>query len=129
MDEFEALLKRQPLRSVPTEWRREILAAADNAPAEPWWRPWFYPSPVAWAAIAATWLVIIGLNAAARVEPPQTAAHRQESVNGIHAALAERQRLLNELADPDPGKTVSRDVTQPGSARSAYPQFMGDLLC
>ncbi len=79
-DDFEQYLQRQPIRPVPTEWRREILSAVaavppNNAADKPlWrfrvvdlvtastpklgWREWFWPSPAAWATLATVWLVI-----------------------------------------------------------------------
>src|SRR6185503_16798594 len=70
--DFEKQLQRQPLRAAPGEWREEILQAslASVSPhasrlapdALPWWREWLWPSPQAWAGLAAVWLVILGLN-------------------------------------------------------------------
>ncbi len=68
---FEKSLQSQPLRPIPPAWRAEILAAAAETPSQPewkagriesWWRALLWPSPVAWAGVAAVWLLIAGLN-------------------------------------------------------------------
>ena len=74
LDGFEQRLQRQEMRRVPTEWRREIVAAKpfrgsaespsrDFGTTRPtnWLRDLLWPSPYAWGAVAATWLVIVGL--------------------------------------------------------------------
>ena len=75
-DPFEQRLRCQPLRQVPTEWRADILAAAKaschEAPKQiavagqsiliEWWRLWFARLPVAWSALAAIWIALIGVN-------------------------------------------------------------------
>jgi hypothetical protein len=77
-DDFESLLKRQPLRPVPPEWRTGILdrASAGVKPV-PGFRPlrrspllaglreWLWPHPVAWAGLAAGWVLVGALNSAA----------------------------------------------------------------
>ena len=66
--DFENELKRQPLRDIPPEWKREILRAA--SPGEPrgsWLlalRDVVWPSPAGWGALATVWLVIAGLKMA-----------------------------------------------------------------
>ncbi len=66
MDEFEKFLRHQPLRPPPENWRAEILAAAAQAPVKrvSKWTAWLWPSPYAWGALAAVWVVIFSLNAA-----------------------------------------------------------------
>lgn len=66
-EQFEDLLRRQPPRSLPAEWRAEILAnaRAPQAAAVPR-RPWLWPAPKAWAALAACWLIVFGSQAAFR---------------------------------------------------------------
>jgi len=75
-DQFEQRLQRQPLRQVPSAWREEILAATKPnrrlAPAEAvsedgaalvaGWRLLFARLPLAWASLAALWIVLVGVN-------------------------------------------------------------------
>jgi hypothetical protein len=103
MNDFEHLLKRQPLRELPPEWRGEILSAArQNAPEEktsqtPWWLAWLWPSPVAWACVACAWLVIIGLNFASRPPVYKTAVLASVSPQEIEMALVQQRQLVQEL--------------------------------
>src|SRR5207249_3570026 len=71
-DDFEKQLQRQPLRAVPPEWREQILSAAprqlDYVPRikpyqlrRSWLREILWPSPTAWAGLAAAWIVIFAL--------------------------------------------------------------------
>ena len=71
-DDFEGQLERQMLRQPPAAWREEILstaranirppAAADNIRLLTGWRALLARIPVAWGAVAAIWLMIIGVN-------------------------------------------------------------------
>ena len=55
-DSFEHLLKAQPIRKIPKEWRDGILRPEASSPAA-------WPGPRAWKALAACWVVIVGLQA------------------------------------------------------------------
>lgn len=63
-DDFEQRLSGAPLREIPAEWRARILrrASASVAPPPPtWWEvlsAWLWPSPRAWAAVGAVWMLI-----------------------------------------------------------------------
>lgn len=63
------------------------------------WTDWLWPSPAAWGAVAAAWLVVIGLNAAS-AEPRQkqnlVARHSPETLQ----ALREQRELFVELVTP-----------------------------
>jgi hypothetical protein len=128
-DEFEQRLRRQSWREVPPAWRREILAAARAAgspdhPREPaaarWWGQLsflLWPSPRAWAAVAAAWLVILSGNllinagAPAASGQPMNEAHLMEN-------LRQRQRAMAELLEP------AETIESPGTMR---PAPRGDL--
>lgn len=68
-DDFEKQLERQPVRTVPADWRAGILQAAressnpqpsaSNSQPTSWWRELFWPCPQAWAGLAAAWVVIL----------------------------------------------------------------------
>ena len=103
MDQFEQLLKSQSLRDVPSAWRAEILASASAVGQEPvagakGWRGWLWPSPYAWGGLAAVWLVIIGLNAAAQPGAnAQMTRGPAPTEQEVLTAMAERQRELEEF--------------------------------
>jgi hypothetical protein len=120
-DDLESQLKRQRLRPLPPEWRGPILEAARRAgespaapaanPRAPLWRRLLsafspeaalvlWPSPGAWAVLAAVWVALLGLHLAIR-EPgePQTAAAAPPSPLFL-AARARQQRLLAEFRRP-----------------------------
>lgn len=75
-EQFENRLRRQTLRTLPPEWRGEILkvaAARQPASAVPHgdedsvalivgWRLLIGRMPLAWAALAALWVGMIGVN-------------------------------------------------------------------
>ena len=135
-DEFEQQLQRQPLRSPPEEWRREILEAANAAarartpafspPGEPWWREWLWPSPRAWAGLAAAWVIILALNTArpgspagvASVSPPPS----REMIMALSAQRRELAELLGDAQEtspatkPAPPRPRSERQTQKTSA-------------
>ena len=53
MSDLENKLRSLAFREPPQDIRRRVLAATPR-----WtWRDWFWPSPLAWGAIAAVWLV------------------------------------------------------------------------
>ncbi len=55
MSDIENKLRSLAFREPPQDIRRRVLAATPR-----WtWRDWFWPSPVAWGAIAAVWLVAL----------------------------------------------------------------------
>jgi hypothetical protein len=64
MNDFERKLNQQPFRAPPPEWRDAILNVPANVIVpETWtWRDWLWPSPKAWAALAAVWLVFVALS-------------------------------------------------------------------
>lgn len=85
LDDFEQRLGRPPLRELPSAWRAGVLQAALDATdaeglVEPgagrdrvgtWWREWLWPSPVAWAGLAAAWVMVAALNFAATERGPR----------------------------------------------------------
>jgi hypothetical protein len=133
MDEFEQFLKNQPVRTIPPEWRTEILGAAKpnlrhsgtQASGTPsLLREWLWPSPVAWAGLACVWLVIFALNFASR----PTAQEREmasrlpsRSPQEIAAVLAQQQRELAQLLAPPPVSPVAIRQPDPPGPRSEIP--------
>lgn len=101
--EFEKTLAEQPLRAPLAAWRGAILREARAAAAQPalhppaaaGWRSWFWPAPQAWAALAACWVVLLGVNALSRPDMRLASAHADEAA--LPRALAEKQRALQEM--------------------------------
>lgn len=55
MSDLENKLRSLAFREPPQDIRRRVMAATPR-----WtWRDWFWPSPLAWGAIAAVWLVAL----------------------------------------------------------------------
>ena len=105
--DFEKQLQRQPLRTLPPAWRGEILHAATPPPRRHFLSTLnsqlstiFWPCPQAWAALAAVWLVILGLNFAGRTTEPrgmtQAKAEFPPSPQ-VLAMLREQRALYSEL--------------------------------
>jgi hypothetical protein len=94
--EFENQLQRQPMREVPPHWRARIMAAAQPAPNS--WGEWLFPSPRAWAALGAAWVVIIVLHLATPDAPA-----RRISYSGTAQSfdmLKEQQVMMAKLLGP-----------------------------
>lgn len=137
-DPFEQRLLRQPLRSVPPAWREAILSQASRAagadsPAVGWrhllrWgdgvlRELRWPSPRAWAGLAAVWgmIAVLNLVASGGAEPasrPAPGAARQ-----FWQMLKEQRQVLAELDGVSP-------VSEPGPVRvpPARPQTWGGTI-
>ena len=119
-DDFEERLRRQSLRPIPHEWRREILDAAGcagepqpstfDSRATSWWREWLWPCPQAWAGLAAAWLVVFLLNWAARDPVHVANTSNAAPAPELFLALKEHRRLLAELIGTpttlEPGKPL-----------------------
>lgn len=139
-ESFEEQLKRQPLRSVPPEWRTTILNEVRRAEAPApspertttfsWERLliWLRPTPWAWAGLAATWAVIAGIHwfslptiEAGDLGPISHSSHLQTP---WRMSLWEQKQLQLELlesvppAEPRPEKTRPQKP-KPTTSRTA----------
>ncbi len=117
-EQFENRLRRQPLRPIPPAWRGEILAAAtarqsaiatrrgdDDAIAlVAGWRLLFARIPLAWAALAALWLGMIGVNLT--MPGPMVSVAMEAPASARFSTLAS---LDSPLAEFD----ADRDLTVP----------------
>jgi hypothetical protein len=120
-DDFEKRLQRQPLRPIPAEWREEILCAAREATrsaqasgsAQPTsgWRSalsalhsrlsgLLWPSPQAWAGLAAVWLIILAFDLTTSGPSRLVARSASPPSTQFVMALLEEKRLLTELLGP-----------------------------
>lgn len=98
MNDFESELKKQPTRPVPEHWRAQILAGTRISKREqqPWWAALLWPSPKAWSALAAAWVVMIGFSAVTR-----ESSSREEAPEAtqIRMAMEEKRRLQAEIEE------------------------------
>jgi hypothetical protein len=116
-DEFEKRLKQLPLRRIPTEWRGEILGAAresadfTNISAstplsvittfKAVFSSWLWPHPKAWGALGMIWLLVLGLNLAAREPTSREVRPRASSVSAqVRDLLQQQKQLFAELMGP-----------------------------
>ncbi len=145
-DPFEERLRAQPLRPLPGDWRASILqeacaalpseVATDAAPpakgdrathvpsedgASVWkrWRlfvGWVRPWPLAWSSLAACWLAILVLDAAAR---PDANDIRQAQLGARSAAAY--FSLLQRSWQVDAGERVpAPPLPRPDSQGCVY---------
>src|SRR3989442_889103 len=106
-DDFEKQLQRQPLRSVPAEWRSETLQATraprttHHAPTTSWWREFLPPFRWHLAGMSAAGLLIALLNIDHSSAPATiTATQNTPSAQQLLTALRENRRQLLELIEP-----------------------------
>jgi hypothetical protein len=127
---------------VPTEWRAEILQAETNALAadvrrrmdevntaaqpirlltsaatnQAWWREWLWPSPKAWAGLAAGWIAIAVLNVTGAPGGAEMAKQSPKpSLEAATTLAAQRRELARLLDNPaDPAATPKPRATPPG---------------
>jgi hypothetical protein len=74
MNDFERKLRQQAFRAPPPELRVAIFGRAEVPakliePAHWTWRDWFWPSPLAWGALAALWMLFGALAMGGRATP------------------------------------------------------------
>jgi hypothetical protein len=103
MNEFERKLRQQPFRQPPPELRAAIFAGITATivlpPSGHWtWRHWLWPSPQAWGALAALWILyaLLSQNEPHRAVPPAPAASADA------APVAPEPTLLSYHAGRDP---------------------------
>jgi hypothetical protein len=139
LDEFEKRLQRQPLRRVPSGWREDILSAtkqavgAERVPRTTHHAPHspsllstinqqlstlLWPHPVAWAGLAAIWLVILGVNLTTRNATLLVAKRTAPVSPQVFMALREQERLLAELLGPRETPAAERPKNRPPQPRS-----------
>ena len=102
MNDFEHQLSRQPLRQLPPEWRAGILSGAATIVAPSWtWQSWFWPSPIAWGALAAVWVGIFLFNGSGVADSaPMAAGGAPASSPSTPLYAFAPHRDLSALLDP-----------------------------
>jgi hypothetical protein len=124
MNEFEKQLARQPLKSVPAEWRTQILneakaisardAAETDSQPWSWLRELFWPCPQAWGALAAVWILMAGFQFMMAGSAP---SNRGEVASRRAISISEQRRELARLLDAVPGKSERPPAERPRTAR------------
>jgi hypothetical protein len=112
-EDFEKQLGAVPFRALPDNWREDILKKAQiaggrSSPGEKTviaqkkllcWRDWLWPWPTAWAALAASWTIIIGVNLAlSKLDAPSGNSALAIQSTG-NANLPEQRKFLSQLLD------------------------------
>jgi hypothetical protein len=129
-EQFENRLRQQPVKPVPPAWRAEILSVAERAADSvhasrlthhvSWWRELFWPCPQAWAALAAVWLFIVGLNALSRESSPPTLSDQAPPPSPqMRDLLKQQERLFAELVGPLEKSVADRPKPAAPPPRSA----------
>lgn len=127
-DDFEKHLQSRPLRRLPDEWRAEILRSAKASTHNPalktrslsWLSTLLWPNPKAWAGLGAVWILIIGLQFAARDAAPRMAKSSAFASPELVAQLKDQERMLAELVgnnEPRPAAKPARFPAEPRSER------------
>ena len=112
MSDLESQLKRQTIRQIPSHWRKQILAeaqqhaVADKPMAVSLWRELLWPCPQVWAGFAAAWLLVLFLNVSVEKLPAESMAAARPALENADG-YSQRQSLLAEmLGDGRPSATV-----------------------
>ena len=131
MNEFEKQLASQPLKSIPPEWRAQILNEAQaRAPRDIpgaksnrlWWlRELVWPCPQAWGALAAVWIVIAAFKF---TTPNSSTANAGEIAKNQTISVSEQRRELANLLDAAPEKSSRPPANRPRSARVVPQSFV-----
>jgi hypothetical protein len=128
-DEFEKQLRRQPLRTVPQEWRSDILqttravsspqSSTLNPQRTSSWRDLLLPLRWHLAGIGAAWIIIALLNSPQSSAPaPATAKRDIPSSQQFVMTLRENRRQLLELINPAIAETAPAPPSRVSPRRS-----------
>jgi len=123
MNDFEKQLAGRPLKSVPAEWRAQVLGAAraqERAVEVPasrqplsWLRELFWPNPKAWGALAAVWIVIAAFQFSTPAGPSSNAAVAKAPITSV----MEQRRELAKAIEAASGKPEPSPADRPRGAR------------
>jgi hypothetical protein len=136
-DAFEKQLQQRPLRSIPTEWRAEILRISNLPSPETNQSRRFAAAPErsgpnswielfrAWrghlTGLAIVWLLILALKATTSNTPETLIASSPSASPEIIVATQEQQHLLAELFEPASIPTAERPKPVAPRPRSDLP--------
>ncbi len=133
--DFEEQLRSQPLRTLPPEWRGEILGAASREctaatlqahnRSEGRWLTWLHeilwPTPVAWGALGCLWLIGLVPAITAANHPLAKAPSRPSAVQ--QQLIREQREFMAREIGPATLPTAWRtDRARPTAAGEAPPE-------
>lgn len=138
MEQFERHLSHQQMRPMPAAWREEILAAVGreswvksreqersrSSPLVARLSTLFWPHPVAWAGLAAIWILILAVNFSVRGKAPVLAEKSGPPSLAVITQLRQQQRLLAELMGPREASDADRSESSAPRPRSESVEFM-----
>lgn len=124
-EHFERRLSRQPLKTIPGEWRAEILREgrlaagpknkwdAGTASLQKWNWPGslaeiFWPHPKAWAGLAAVWILIFAVNFSMRDKTPAVAGKVIPPSPEVLVELQKQKQLFAELIGSNEARVADR---------------------
>jgi hypothetical protein len=127
LKQFEKRVKDQPLRQVPAGWRKEILAAVENAQSvcsrQPvagrsllsifgyQLRSLLWPHPVAWGGLAVVWIFILAANVSMSDKTPAMADKTSPLSPETVAELKQQKQLLAEMMGTSDTSTADKQKT------------------
>ncbi len=106
MNEFEKKLQEQNFRSIPSNWRTNILQSAKSQAES---KETFlsrlntqitallWPHPKAWAGVAAAWVLILGANITMNGDTNRSGFKSGQAPLAYSERLREQQQLLVQL--------------------------------
>ena len=101
MNDFERKLSQQPFRLPPPEWREAILHPPENVvvPTTHTWRDWLWPSPKAWAALAAVWFIFLALAISREPAPPRAIAASPQPAASVTLLAYHQSRAFHDVLE------------------------------
>jgi hypothetical protein len=133
-DDFEKRLQSQPMRQIPGDWREQILQGArqsDPSTLDPSARrsnaraarlsflsTLLWPSPKAWAGLAAVWVAIFALQFWSRGHSKMVATATAPQSSHFWNRLKDEQQTLVELMGNDQPSEVDQSRNRSPKPRS-----------
>jgi len=121
-DDLESHLRELKPRSLPSSWRRQILAACAGASRESGLRRFLRflnPGPAPAAALGLLWLLILGFFLNTPADPPSLPSHLNEVA--LREAQRERQMILAQLNGIDREETPGAIFARPLQRKESVP--------
>ncbi len=123
-EQFEQRLRRQTVKTIPAEWRTEILASARGAQTvrhasrithqsflstfRHQLSTLLWPHPKAWAGLAAVWVIIFAVNFSVCDTSPKLAAKSAPPSPEVIVELKKQQRMFAELVGANESPDADR---------------------